>query len=322
MNLAKKNISVFCKSKVRKYFRLNNLKKYSWVIVRTVLIVGISYIILSPLLTKIAGSFMTERDVWSASVRWIPEDFTFDNYRDVFQRMLYPEAFLNSFILTSITSILQLASCTFIGYGFARFDFKGKKLFFAMVIFTLLVPPHVTMIPQYLNFRYFNFFGLIQEPGINMVGSYWPFILISLTGAGMRNGIFIYMMRQFFKGMPKSLEEAAYVDGAGPIKTFYNVMLPGAVPALVTVFLFAFVWQWNDYFYTSMFMRSGTLLPMTLAFLNAGKFGSENLTTSGRVITHIYNNTGMLMFIAPLLILYAFMQRYFVESIERTGIVG
>ncbi|MFW6287719.1 MAG: carbohydrate ABC transporter permease [bacterium] len=307
-----------------RYFRLNFIKKYIWLIVRTVLVIGISYIILAPLLTKISASFMTEADIWSASVRWIPENFTLENYRIVFQRMVYPRAFLNSALLTLTVSLLQLLSCTVIGYGFARFNFKGRNFFFALVIFTLVVPPQVIMIPQYLNFRFFTLFGLLKEPGINMVGNFWPFVFISMTGAGMRNGIFIYIMRQFFQGMPKSLEEAAYVDGAGPIRAFYKVMLPGAVPALVTVFLFAFVWQWNDYFYTNMFMRSAEVLPITLNFLNAGRFGSADITTEGayQVKMHIYNNTGMLMFIAPLLVLYAFMQRYFVESVERTGIVG
>lgn len=322
-SIAKKNAnSVLASRFIKKYFNLEFLKKVIWSIVRAVLIIGIAYIIMAPLLTKIAASFMTEKDVWSASVRWIPENFILDNYKDVFQRMVYPKAFMNSLLLTTTVSLLQLASCTFVGYGFARFDFKGKKIIFALVIFTLIVPPQVTMIPLYLNFRYFDLFGLIKEPGINMIGSFWPFIFMAVTAVGLKNGIFIYIMCQFFKGMPSSLEEAAYVDGAGPIRTFYKVMLPGAVPALVTVFLFAFVWQWNDYFYTSMFMGEATLLPVTLAFLNGGRFGSEDLNTSGRVIVHIYNNTGMLMFIAPLLLLYTFMQRYFIESIERTGLVG
>ena len=122
------------------------------------------------------------------------------------------------------------------------------------MLLTLIVPPQMIMIPLYLSFRYFDPLGLLPGNGINLLNSYWPFALTSATAMGMRNGLFIYIMRQYFRGMPAELEEAAYVDGAGALRTFFQVMLPSAVPVMVIVFLFSFVWQWNDDFYSTLFM--------------------------------------------------------------------
>ena len=290
-------------------------------LLRTVFIIGVSYIILHPLFTKISTSLMTTTDIFDPAVRWIPRVVTFEHYATVWEALNYPVTFTNSMLLTVMVALLQLFSCTLVAYGLARFDFRGSKLIFGLVIFVLVVPPQMFMIPLYLNFRYFNLFGLLGEEGYNLLGSYLPFILTSITASGLRNGLFIYIMRQFFKGMPRDLEEAAYVDGAGLFKTFFRIMLPGAVPGLVIVFLFAFVWQWNDYFFVTLFMGSGgNLLVQALDNL-AIEVLDDPLSIEGGYAT-IVDNTGMIMFIAPLLFLYIFMQRYFIESIQRTGLVG
>lgn len=293
-----------------------------WSFIRAVLVLGIAFIILYPLIVKISSSLMSERDLFDLTVKWVPRRLdlasVLRNYRDVYAEMNYLEAFRNSLFLAFAVSGLQLASCTFVGYGFARFKFPGSGLLFGAVVLTLLVPPQMIMVPLFLNFRFFDFFGLSPE-AINLLGTYWPFVLTSATGMGLKNGLFIYIMRQFFKGMPRDLEEAAVVDGAGQLRTFFVIMLPGASPALLIVFLFSFVWQWNDLFLTSMFMRrSATLLPFMLERL-ASSFDSYQYS---REYISVIMNTGMLMFIAPLLLLYGFLQRYFIESVERTGIVG
>ncbi len=293
-------------------------------LIRMLVILGICYVILMPLLTKISSSFMMERDLYDQTVRWIPRNPTLENYKLVWSYMKYPEAFKNSLTLALIVSTLQLISCTIVGYGFGRFSFPGSKVLFGLVVFTLIVPPQMIMIPLYLNFRYFDLFGLLPDGGINLLGTRWPFILTSITATGLRNGIFIYILRQFFRGMPRDLEDAAYVDGAGPFRTFYRIMLPGAVPAMVIVFLFAFVWQWNDYFLTNIFLSGTTMLPITLEgllFSASGYMVGGSAMLTGQYASLI-NNTGMLLFMLPLLVLYAFMQRYFIESIERTGLVG
>lgn len=315
-----------------KYFHKSYWLQMGWSIVRTVLIVGLSFIILYPIIIKISSSLMTEKDLFDLTTKWLPRKLDWTtvtrNYRDVWKEMQYPTAFFNTFSLALLVAVLQLVSTTLVGYGFARFPYFGSKFLFAMVIFTLLVPPQMVMIPLFLNFRFFDCFGLfkllykfglIAQEQVSLLGTFWPFVLTSMTAMGQKNGLFIYIMRQFFKGVPKELEEAALVDGAGQLKIFFTIMLPSAASVMMVVFLFAFVWQWNDIFLTRMYIRGHiTMLPFMLEKLNQlfNTYGYSEQYLS------VIINTGMLMVIAPLLILYGFLQRVFIESVERTGIVG
>ena len=307
---------------LRRRLLLDKAGSIAWSLIRGVLILGISYVILLPLLTKISASFMEERDLFDQTVKWIPKHFTLDNYKTAFKHMKYPIAFLNSAAFAVGIALLQTLACATVGYGFARFRFKASGILFALVLFTIVVPPQMIFIPQYLNFRFFDIYGLIKDGGVNLIGTIWPFVAMSLTCTGLKNGLFVYIFRQVFKGMSKELEEAAYVDGASRFRTFYGVMLPGAIPSVVTVFLFAFVWQWNDDFLTTVFLPSATILPVTrsqLGYSVSWGTGTEGATSQ---YASLIINTGSLLFILPLLILYTFMQRFLIESIERTGLVG
>lgn len=312
-------------------FTMHVFNRHAWSLVRGVIIMGICFLIIYPTLVKMSVSIMSQGDLFDQTVRYVPKNFTLDNFRTAWRHLNYPVALLNSFQLSSFTSIMQLISCTLIGYGFARFKFKGRNLLFAMVLVTLIVPPQTIMIPLFLHFRFFDIFGIIEavtgNRGVNLLDSYWPFILMSLTGMGLRNGLYIYIIRQFFRGMPKELEEAAYVDGAGLLRTFYTIMLPSALPAMLTVFLFSFVWQWNDTFYSNLFLQSLRVLPTALSGL-ADSIGQAYYWETGiraqisPAVRSMYNNTGSLMVVVPLIIIYGIAQRHFVESIERSGIVG
>ncbi|NLM39411.1 MAG: carbohydrate ABC transporter permease [Firmicutes bacterium] len=305
------------------------LKKTFYSLLRTVLLIGICYVILLPIIHRLSTALMSIEDLYDQSVRWIPRNPTLRNFRLVWEHMDYVRSLGRTFFLSAFTSALNLAACAMVGYGLARFRFPGSGIIFGLAIFTLVVPPQLIMVPMYLNFRFFNLLGLLREP-INLIGTYWPFALMSGTATGFRCGLYIFIMRQFFRGMPKALEEAAYIDGAGLFTTFIRVMLPGAVPGLLVTFLFSFVWQWNDYLYVTQFMPGQSFLPQALEgaankVARAIDEADALASTSGFLDDHFYsliNNAGMLLVIVPLLILYLFLQRYFVESIERTGIVG
>lgn len=322
------------------YYGAGGLAGLAWSLFRALLIAGISYVILFPVISKLVSSVMMERDLFDKAVMWIPKHFTLEYYRLAWRGMNYPVAFRNSFMLATLVSVLHLLSASIIGYGFARFEYPGSGLVFACVIMTIVVPPESIMYALYLNFRFFNPLGLLRSP-VNLIGSYWPYVLMGITGTGFRNGLFIYIMRQFFRSMPTELEEAAYVDGAGFFRTFYQVMLPSALPGMVVVFLFSFVWQWNDSALISVLWKDVKVLPQALDSLVMILANALQDTSKSSMITktaneivegtnyinlrtymHLVRSTGMLLFIAPPLILYAFMQRYFVESVERTGIVG
>ena len=184
----------------------------------------------------------------------------------------------------------------------------------------MVVPTIVVLTPQYLNFKRFE-----------LIGGYWPFILLSITACGARCGLYIYLVRQFFRGIPKEVDEAAAIDGAGAFKTFFLIMIKSAVPIMVTVFLFSFVWQWGENTYTNLFYSDkdhGTLAKMLAGFAYAmdqrQQAGSVSIISAQDKYAYndIIQATTTLMCIIPLLVLYMFSQKFFVQSIERTGIVG
>jgi multiple sugar transport system permease protein len=207
-------------------------------------------------------------------------------------------------------------------YGLARFKFKGCSIVLIGVILTLIVPLQVILTPLYIRFRFFNPLQFVQIggslSGVSLINTLVPNILLSATAMGLKNGLFILMLMQFFKNQPKVLEEAAYVDGCSRLRTFVSIMIPGAVPMLVTVFLFSFVWQWNDYYYSSIFMPESGLLARKLLNMDFSLEGG----LSSQLSSAVSYAPKLILLIAPLIIIYIFTQRFFVESIERSGIVG
>ena len=312
-------------SRLLRKVTLFRLTGFVWAVFRYVTIIGLGYLILHPLLLMLSSAFMHASDLSDSTVVWIPKTFTLDNFKAALYFMHYKEAFFNSLFLAVSTTLLHVCTCTFVGYGFARFRFRGRNVLFALVLLTLIVPPQALMIPTFLHFRFFDFFGVIEmltgKPGLNLLDTFWPFLLLSATGMGYKNGLYILIMRQFFRGLPGELEEAALVDGAGVFRTFYRIMLPNAVPAIVTILLFSFVWQWNDYFFVNLFLENMKVLPLTL-----DSMATNISTTIGYPLDpfrqSMINNTGSLLVILPLVILYLFAQRYFIEGIERSGLVG
>lgn len=310
-----------------KSINTNKLSTWSWKIARFILILGLSFVIIYPILQKISTAFKHQTDLYSPIVVWIPETFTLDNFRSAMSILEYGDTLLNTFVLSATTAILTTASCALAGYAFARLKFKGSDILFFGVILTIVVPPTTILIPMYMNLREFTLGGIIPlftGSPINLLNSYWPFILTSITGTSLRAGLYIFIFNQFFRGLPKALEEAAYMDGANVVKTFFMVMLPNAKSAMVTVLLFSFVWQWNDSFFTTTYLTSANVMATKLSSLpyNLKTF----LDSSGGAVDPFYlsmvQDTGILLAIAPLIILYLFVQKQFVESVERTGIVG
>jgi multiple sugar transport system permease protein len=223
-------------------------------------------------------------------------------------------------LISGGTTFIQLLSCAFAAYAFARLKFRGSGLLFVLVLFTIVVPPQTIMIPVYMTYRYFDLFGLVPlltgHKSFNLIDTFWPFLISSGTAMGLKNGLYVYIFRQFFRGIPKELEEAAFVDGSGVIRTFIRVVSPNAIPAFVTVALFSFVWQWNDSYYVSLFLNQVKVLSTEMMSMGT------NLKEPDPIYQLMLLNTGVFLMMIPLIILYLFVQRHFVESVERTGITG
>ena len=182
-------------------------------IIRFVLLFGLCFMILQPLLNKISISFMEEQDLYDSTIVAIPRHFTLSNYQIAAYLMKYWQALANTALISLLVSVLQIISCTLVGYGFARYKFPLKGLWFAAVILVIVVPPTTIQASLFLNFRFFDIFGIIElitgQPGVNLLNSLTPYALMCLGCMGLKSGLYIYMIRQFFRGIPKELEEAA-----------------------------------------------------------------------------------------------------------------
>ncbi|ALS28055.1 carbohydrate ABC transporter permease [Paenibacillus cisolokensis] len=316
-----KRPAAYAEQFIIRYNPAERAKRWIWIVLRALLISGFCFIILFPLFLRLSVAFRSRVDIYDPTVLWIPRNFTLENVEKAIEAMQYVPATLNTFAISASTTLIQLVSCALAAYAFARLKFRGSGLLFGLVVFTIVVPPQTIMIPLYLTYRYFDLFGLIGlftgKDSVNLIDTFWPFLISSGTAMGLKNGLYIYIFRQFFRGIPKEIEEAALVDGAGVIRTFYRIMLPNAVPAIVTVLLFSFVWQWNDSYYVSLFLSKVKVLSTGLMGMGVAIGGEPD-----PVYFSILMNTGVLLSMAPLIILYLFVQRYFVESVERTGLVG
>ena len=317
-----------------KFLNMNFFKNVVVRVFTYVLLIGISYVILFPFFAKISGSFMSKDDFVDVTVKLIPKYPTLDTYKAIISENGYFTALFNTFTLSVLCGLIQTFVSCVIGYGLAKFKFKGNKLLFFLVIFTMVIPHRTLQLSMFMKFRYFDILGIFNFLGggvfewlrilpfssINLNNTYWPLALLSLGGLAFKNGLYIFMMRQFFHGVPDELEESAYIDGSGVFRTFLQIILPLSVPMMITIFLFAFSWQWTDNFYTTVFFtKTGmTLMPSIVgipATLDT-QYAAQNLYESA-----IRNTCGLLILL-PLLVMYVFLQRYLIGGIERSGIVG
>ena len=260
------------------------------------------------------------------SIIWIPKNFTLDNVKQTWGVMKFDKTLVNTIILNLVASILQVATCSITGYGFARFKFKGKNLLFGIVIMMIIVPPQITTIPLYMQYAYppkFLASLLTLGKSTSLINSPWTMYLPALFANGIRAGLFIFIFRQFFRGLPKELEDAAYLDGCSPLYTYVKIMIPNARQSFLTVFLFSIVWYWNDYYVSSSFFTNNDTVALMLKNLNTNLIQQlfDGQSVSVRQII-VWLEAGCLLSITPILIMYVFLQRYFVEGIEKSGLAN
>ena len=331
-----------------KFLNLYFFQQVAWIIFRMVLLVGISYVVLFPFISKIAGSFMSPEDFVDVTVRLIPKNFTLDIYKAVLFELDYWEAFFNTLLISLLCGLLQTFVCCLIGYGLAKFRFKGNNIIMLLVILTMIVPHQTLQLSMFMHFRYFDILGILSflsggasigfmpdsvnellagiqlfqldDNALALTNTYWPLAILSVTGLAFKNGLYIFMLRQFFTGVPDALEESAYIDGSGVFHTFFTIILPLSIPMMVTVFMFSFCWQWMDDFYTELFFTTSkiTLMPDVVEVPTSLKtdYAGQNMYYAA------IRNTCGLCIIAPLVILYCFGQNFLVQGIERSGLTA
>lgn len=309
------------KEKVRKFFMGSKESDgFCKLFVIYALLICIGFVYLYPLLYMISNSFMDMEDLLDTSVNWIPSKLNLENYLNAAKSMDFWSSFLKSVVIAGVPTIINVIVCAFVGYGFARFEFRGKYFFMGLLIFSYILPNVVTMMPTYVLYSKFG-----------LIGHLTSFVLPSVLGQGLNSQIFILIFFQFFRQVPKVLIEAGQVDGAGYLKSFLRISLPSAAPAILTVFLFSIVWYWNESYLTQMYVvgyfsadNLWTTLVVELKGFNDNYSAAMAQSTSG--ITQSNNESirfaATMLSILPVMIMYFILQKQFVESIDNAGITG
>lgn len=326
------------------YLRRQAIFNKVWPIFRFLILFGLCFVILYPLIYMVSTAFRPSVQMTDPSVIWLPKSLTLKNVIETWETMDFGPTLLNTILLNLVCSLMSVGVCAVTGYGFARFNFKGKALLFGIVIMQIIVPPQITVIPLYLQWAFFKGFGLVELVastgattfmGIkiltnasgghyislinNPIVMYAPAIFVN----GIKSGLFVFIFRQFFKGLPMELEDAAYLDGCGPVKTFFKVMVPNASSSFLTVFLFSIVWYWNDYYVSSTFFNNNHTVALALqklsATLDQTLFNGAQVGTRKKIV---WLESGCLLTIAPILVMYVFLQKHFTEGLARSGLVG
>ena len=282
------------------------------------LLICIGFIYLYPLFSMVSTSFMNRDDLLDSSVKWLPSTLYLQNYAAAGKSMDFWISLLKGIVIAGLPTLCNVAICMMVGYGFATFNFKGKTIMMGVLLLSYILPSQVTMIPTYVLYN-----------NLKIVGSPLAFILPAILGNGLNAPIFILIFYQFFRQVPRVLLEAAKIDGAGHIESFIKVGIPSAGPAILTVFLFSFVWYWNESYLTEMYVRglsnSGIWTNLVIQLKNFETNFNTMSSTSGDMGVNLSESVRMAavsLSIIPLMLMYLVLQKQFVESIDRSGITG
>lgn len=301
---------------------------YIFSIIRYLILIAFAYVLFYPFAFMAINSIKSTGDWLDPTVEWIPKNLSLDNLLLSAEVLNYWPSLISTLVNSIMAALISFVSCSFAAYGLARFEFRGKKLLTGIMILCILIPDAMIMIPSYDNFRHLDFLGILggisklvgTELRPNIINTPLVFWLPALFATGLKNGLFIYIYMQFFKGLPKELEEAAWIDGAGPWKTFLRIVLPSSGAAAVTVLVFSVVWYFNDYYQAQIYLSDNFPISVMLSnfqsLLTGDVIKNQTFALGALVLTSSF------ICILPLLVFFLFMQRKFVKSIATCGIVG
>lgn len=301
-----------------------------------VMIFGLSFVILFPFLKLLPLVFNNLEDVGTPDIIWIPRRFSIKSFQIAGYLLFNSDSLVmvKSLLYALSIAVIQTAMSAMAGYSLARVDFKGRRLVFMLVILTFVIPPQATLISQYLRFKDFDIFGilkLLNGKSVDLINKPISLYLLAIFGFGLKQSLFIFIFRQFFYGMPNELEEAALIDGCGFYGTYFRVMLPNAIPAITTILVFSFVWNYGDNYYVNYFHPDGPYLSIMLDrtfqevqfdFVKNLAWNKFDVLSFNAFTFDAIKQAALIIYLIPLLILYFIVQRRFVENSERSGIVG
>lgn len=301
----------------RKVIGMHILDGLLYKVIMYLLLMILGFVFVYPLLYMLSTSLMSNIDLVDNTINWIPSKLDFTNYRLVIRALNIPKSYFTSILIVGVSTLSVAIASAFIGYGLARFSFKGKKLVFAVMIFTFIMPKVLFFIPTYQVYT-----------TLRIKGTILAIILPALTGQGLQGPFFILIFYQFFKMIPKALEEAAIIDGAGPVKIFYKIGIPMAIPAFIITFVYGFALYWNETFILGAYL-DGKIRTVSMLLSNLqnsywqiiGNVGDPSRSPNLN-FTEAKLFAGTILSILPLMIMYIIVQRWFIESIDKSGITG
>lgn len=265
-------------------------------------LVLLSTLFMIPFLWMLSVSLQDAQGVFAQPFQWIPRNPRWENYANALSAIPFGRYVLNTAVITASVLVLTLLSCSLVAFGFARLRFRGRDLFFAVCLSTMMLPGQVTMIPLYIAYA-----------RLGWVDTYLPLIVPSLFGSPF----YIFLLRQFFLTIPREYDEAALLDGAGRLRIYWSIILPLARPALATVALFCFIGTWNDFFGPLIYLNSPEKATLTLG-LNMLK---SQIIGTGTIQWHILMAASVLIML-PNIIVFFFAQKHFIRGIQVGGLRG
>ncbi len=283
-------------------------------ILRTVLphllLIALGVAFMIPFFWMLSSSLKTKETMFTNPIEWLPRVWNWQNYPNAINYPNFPflRFLWNSTYYSVSVTVGTVISCAMVGYAFARLRFPMREPLFIVTIATLMIPWMVTFIPTFILFKELDTFTT-QTIGVKMLGTYWPLIIPAFGG----NAFYIFMMRQFFKGLPSELADAAHVDGAGEFRIFWQIMLPLVKPALMVMAVFTFLGTWHDFFGPLIYVSDNKQFPLSLGLY---AFRAQRTTEWALMMAAAALST------VPLIIVFFFTQRYFLEGIKLTGIKG
>ncbi|HHX12611.1 MAG TPA: carbohydrate ABC transporter permease [Clostridiales bacterium] len=307
------------KDKLIKIIRTKKFNTFMKICIYFVLI-SISFVYMEPILRMISMTFMSTKDVIDPSVEWLPKSFSFNNLVVAGTVLDLKTTLVNSIWFSALLAVAQTLISALTGFALSRYNFKFKKLWIVMLILAFIIPVPLLMIP-----RLMMFISTQSALGISLIGTPIPQIVMALFGQGVNSTILVLIFYNFFNLIPYSLDEAAMIDGASPRQVFVQIAMKLSASTVLVVFLFSFVWNWNETYVTGTLVRNSIeLLPAKLNMFDSAfqTYASAGRGSAQFRINEAYKMSATLISITPLLILYAFVQKRFIQGIENTGITG
>ncbi len=261
-------------------------------------IILLCIISLFPFFWMVRSSLMTKTEIFGTPMRWLPETIQWQNYRDALTQVPFARYFLNSLFLVVVNIIGKLLSSSLVAFGFSRIEFRGKNIWFAIVIATMMIPWSVLLIPQFMLW--------------NVVGFYNTYVPLTLP-AFFLDGFYIFLLRQFFSTLPRDYDEAAILDGASYFTIYSRIIMPLCKPALMTVCVFTFMNTWNDFIGPMIYLKDPKMSTVSLGL----QMFISQYTTEWHLMM-----AAATVAIVPMIIMFFFAQRYFIEGMTFAGIKG